>query len=113
LSTVQFLSINYFAVGLRDASIRVAEKLPTEYIIYKVRNGKPICRFKLKQDSEEDNEFKFLKNNTAPNNWSYHYTGILDKRTNVIYNINLMTLLHLGATSFVLNPDDYNSFFRS
>jgi hypothetical protein len=53
-----------------------------------------------------------LKNNTAPNGWSYNYTGILDKKTNVIYNINLTTLLHLGATSFVLNPDDYDAFFR-
>ena len=101
MKTVQFLDKDYFAVGLINSNERKrgqAKSRATEFIIYKTSDGVPFCRFKLKQDLDDDTEFEFLKNNTSPNAWACSYTGILDKRTRVIYDLNLLTLLHLGAT---------------
>jgi hypothetical protein len=50
------------------------------------------------------NEFEFLKNTTAPNLHATNVTGILDKRTNRIYDTSFLSLLHLGARRFNLNP---------
>jgi len=47
-----------------------------------------------------------LKNTTAPNLHSASdVTGILDKKTCKIYDVNFLTLLHLGAYSFKMKPD--------
>jgi hypothetical protein len=42
-------------------------------------------------------EFEFLKNTTAPNLHATTMTGIWDKLTNKIYDINMFSMLNLGA----------------
>ena len=62
--------------------------------------GLPFCKFDLK------NEFEFLRNTTAPKLHAYSVTGIFDKKTSKLYDVNVFTLLHLGAERFNLHKDD-------
>ena len=77
----------YFAVGV----IEEETELPKEYILYKMHNARPFGKFYL------EDEFHFLKSDTAPTLNAPHVTAILDRRTNKVYPINIWTLLHLGA----------------
>jgi hypothetical protein len=71
---------------------------PQNYWVFKVSDGHTFCCFLLKH------EFEFLKNTTAPNLHATTMTGIWDKLTNKIYDINMFSLLHLGASRFNHNP---------
>jgi hypothetical protein len=51
-----------------------------------------------------------VKNNSQPNLFAPSVNGILDRRSNNIYDISGLSLLHLGARRFNLSP--YNKVFH-
>jgi hypothetical protein len=75
------------------------ETPPQEFLIIRARNGKAFCKFNLK------GEYSFEKNSSQPNLFSPCCTGILDRRSNKLYDISGLSLIHLGAKRFNLGPN--------
>jgi hypothetical protein len=94
LKTVLWLSNDIFAVG--DHENKTED--PQSYMVYRASNGRVFCRFYLRT------EYEFLKSTTVPNLHATNVTGILDKRTNKIYDTSFLSLIHLGARRFNLRP---------
>jgi hypothetical protein len=95
LANILYFSNDYFAVG------QVLDKeSPESYKVYRISSGEKLCRFSPGKD------FKLIKSNSSPNLVNSHIKAIYDKRTNQIYDMTIATLLHLGAHSFIISPDD-------
>jgi hypothetical protein len=89
-----WLSNDYFAVG--DYIDETSE--PQSYSIFRSNNGRMCCRFYMRH------EYELLRCSTGPNLHFSNITGIMDKKTNKIYDTSIVTLLHLGARRFNLRP---------
>ena len=69
--------------------------------VYKVCDGILICQF------ENNDDFEFIHNHMCKKRWTEpEVTGILDKRTNRIYDVNLTTLMYFGAQKIVVDTND-------
>jgi hypothetical protein len=68
-------------------------------LIIRASNGQAFCKFNLKK------EYSFVKNSSQPNLFSPCHSGILDRRTNKLYDISGLSLIQLGAKRFNLKPN--------
>jgi hypothetical protein len=103
LQGIHFISDEYFAVP-DEPNLHDQE---TNFSIYKIENGEKICELKNESD------FIFVRNSTSPIEHDPKVTGIFDKKTFRIYDVNLATLLHLGAESLHLTKNDSILFAES
>jgi hypothetical protein len=77
-----------------------SDDMEAGFAIHRLLDGTQMCFL------PDNNDFKFLKNSTKGVKEGAVVTGILDSKTGRIYEVNIRTILHLGAYQLHINKDD-------
>lgn len=92
-----FLSDKLYAIQMKSSNNNQRSKI---FSIFRVEDSSKLCSFDM-------TDFEMIYNNSAVRCRNRGAAGILDKKANKVYQVNLESLLHLGATDVRVFQNDF------